>query len=130
MAAQHLEHPDGSPAGLLAAVRDNHMALTDREVREFAMTAEWADLHPVESIWDAATVEGTEGELAIAGAGAPLVAEFCVAELACALGSLRRPPGAGWVRRWSAGTGCRGCGRGRWPGRCRCGRPAGSPRPP
>src|SRR5690348_17083689 len=86
MAAQHLEHPDGSPAGLLAAVRDNHAALTDREVREFAMTAEWADLHPVESIWDAATVDGTEGELAVAGPGAPLVAEFCVAELAAALG--------------------------------------------
>ena len=34
----------------------------------------------------AATVDGTEDELTIAGPGAPLVAEFCVAELALALG--------------------------------------------
>ena len=43
-------------------------------------------MHPVESILHAATVDGTEDELAIAGEGAPLVAEFCVAELALALG--------------------------------------------
>ena len=43
-------------------------------------------MHPVESILHAATVDGTEDELAIAGPGAPLVAEFCVAELALALG--------------------------------------------
>ena len=44
-------------------------------------------MHPVESIdHGAATVDGTEGELAIAGPGAPLVAEFCVADLALALG--------------------------------------------
>ena len=34
----------------------------------------------------AATVDGSEGELAIAGPGAPLVAEFCVADLALAFG--------------------------------------------
>ena len=43
-------------------------------------------MHPVESILHAAMVDGTEDELAIAGEGAPLVAEFCVAELALALG--------------------------------------------
>ena len=44
-------------------------------------------MHPVESIdHGAATVDGTEGELAIAGPGAPLVAEFCIADLALALG--------------------------------------------
>ena len=43
-------------------------------------------MHPVESILHAAMVDGTEDELAIAGPGAPLVAEFCVAELALALG--------------------------------------------
>jgi Domain of unknown function (DUF222) len=31
-------------------------------------------------------VPGTQGELAIAGPGAPLVAEFCIAELALVLG--------------------------------------------
>ena len=48
-------------------------------------------MHPVESIdHGAATVDGTEGELAIAGPGAPLVAEFCVADLALALGHVHR----------------------------------------
>ena len=46
----------------------------------------WADQHPVDSIDEAATWPGTQGELALAGEGAPLVAEFCVAELAVAIG--------------------------------------------
>ena len=46
----------------------------------------WADQHPVDSIIDAATWPGGQGELALAGEGAPLVAEFCVAELAVAIG--------------------------------------------
>ncbi len=83
-------------------------------------------MHPVESILKAATVDGTEDELAIAGEGAPLVAEFCVAELALALGM-------------STGAGKRYLGdavetRYRLPrlwkrviaARCRCGRPARS----
>ena len=44
----------------------------------------WADLHPAESIDDA--VRFGDPPLAIAGAGAPLVAEFCVAEFAAAVG--------------------------------------------
>jgi hypothetical protein len=44
-------------------------------------------MHPVESIDQAAeTIPGTEDELTIAGEGAPLVAEFCVADLGLALG--------------------------------------------
>ncbi|HEY0950157.1 MAG TPA: HNH endonuclease, partial [Nocardioides sp.] len=50
------------------------------------MATEWAAAHPVDDLDDAATVEGTEGELAIAGPGAPLVAEFCVADFALAVG--------------------------------------------
>jgi hypothetical protein len=48
----------------------------------------WADLHPPESIHDAAafTVPGCEHEEPIAGEGASLVAEFCVAELGTTLG--------------------------------------------
>ena len=46
----------------------------------------WADQHPVDSIYDAATWPGTQGELALAGVGAPLVAEFCVAEFSVAIG--------------------------------------------
>ena len=52
------------------------------------LAARWADLHPPESIHDAAafTVPGCEHEEPIAGEGAPLVAEFCLAELGAVLG--------------------------------------------
>ena len=52
------------------------------------MAARWADLHPPESIHSAATftVPGCEHEEPIAGEGAPLVAEFCLAELGTVLG--------------------------------------------
>ena len=52
------------------------------------LAAQWADLHPPESIHDAAafTVPGCEHEEPIAGEGAPLVAEFCLAELGTVLG--------------------------------------------
>jgi hypothetical protein len=79
------EHID-APAGVLAAVRADKAAASAAEVRLFEGAAQWAAMHPVESLGVAATVEGSEGELAIAGPGAPLVAEFCVAELAAALG--------------------------------------------
>jgi hypothetical protein len=85
MAAQQFEHSADTPVELLAAVMDATDRAWHAEITRFRLAAEWADLHPVESIWDAATVEGTEGELAVAGPGAPLVAEFCVDELALAL---------------------------------------------
>src|SRR6478752_4964504 len=75
-----------SPTGVLDAVREVHSEITDLEIRKLKLAVEWAVMHPVESILKAATVDGTEDELAIAGEGAPLVAEFCVAELALALG--------------------------------------------
>ncbi len=75
-----------SPTGVLDAVREVHSEITDLEIRKLQLAVEWAVMHPVESILHAAMVDGTEDELAIAGEGAPLVAEFCVAELALALG--------------------------------------------
>src|SRR6478609_5381444 len=75
-----------SPTGVLDAVREVHSEITDLEIRKLQLAVDWAIMHPVESILKAATVDGTEDELAIAGEGAPLVAEFCVAELALALG--------------------------------------------
>src|SRR6478752_5035904 len=75
-----------SPTGVLDAVREVHSEITDLEIRKLQLAVEWAVMHPVESIIHAAMVDGTEDELAIAGPGAPLVAEFCVAELALALG--------------------------------------------
>ncbi|MGF9759013.1 DUF222 domain-containing protein [Microvirga sp. 0TCS3.31] len=61
----------------------------DRAAAELLVTAaRWADLHPPESIHSAATftVPGCEHEEPIAGVGAPLVAEFCLAELGTVLG--------------------------------------------
>ena len=73
-------------SGLLAAVREQQQIESAAAVEKFRLAVEWAVRHPVESIIHAAVVDGTEDELAIAGEGAPLVAEFCVAELALALG--------------------------------------------
>src|SRR6478736_9897133 len=75
-----------SPTGVLDAVREVHSEITDLEIKKLKLAVDWAVMHPVESILKAATVDGTEDELTIAGEGAPLVAEFCVAELALALG--------------------------------------------
>ncbi|HEY0903421.1 MAG TPA: HNH endonuclease [Marmoricola sp.] len=87
MAATPLEHPDlDGPASVLAALESTHSALTQHEVGQFRLAAEWADAHPVDDLDDAATVDGTQGEFAIAGPGAPLVAEFCVADFALAVG--------------------------------------------
>src|SRR4051794_28622784 len=78
-------HTD-SPTGVLEVLRADKAEANAAEIRIFRGAVEWAIMHPVESILKAATVDGTEDELAIAGEGAPLVAEFCVAELALALG--------------------------------------------
>jgi hypothetical protein len=87
MAATPIEPPDlDGPDGLLAALESTHSALTQHEVGQFRLAVEWAAAHPADDLDDAATVDGTEGELAIAGPGAPLVAEFCVADFALAIG--------------------------------------------
>jgi hypothetical protein len=75
-----------TPIGMLAEVRAHRAAADAHEAAILQAAAEWADLHPPESLDEAACVEGTEGELAIAGEGAPLVAEFACAEFAAALG--------------------------------------------
>jgi hypothetical protein len=79
---------DLSPADVLSAIRDRK-AVEDRAAADqLVLAAAWADLHPPESIHDAAsfTIPGCEHEEPIAGEGAPLVAEFCVAELGTTLG--------------------------------------------
>ena len=87
MAALPIEHPGpDTPAQVLAALETNRTVLTDAEVGQFRLAVDWAAAHPVADLDDAATVEGTEGELAIAGPGAPLVAEFCIADFALAVG--------------------------------------------
>jgi hypothetical protein len=79
---------DLSASAVLSAIRDRK-ALEERAAADqLVLAAAWADLHPPESIHDAAafTVPGCEHEEPIAGEGAPLVAEFCVAELGGVLG--------------------------------------------
>jgi hypothetical protein len=68
---------------VLAAARDETVAAEQAEARRFQLAAEWAAMHSVDSLGPAAL---WEGELPIAGDGAPLVAEFCVAEFALAIG--------------------------------------------
>jgi hypothetical protein len=79
---------DLSAADVLSAIRDRKTAEERAAADQLVLAAAWADLHPPESIHDAAafTVPGCEHEEPIAGEGAPLVAEFCVAELGGVLG--------------------------------------------
>ena len=81
--------PSPSPDKVLATVRAERAAADRAEARLLAAAAEWADLHPPESIHDATTfwVRGCEAEEQIAGDGCPLVAEFCAAGLGAALGT-------------------------------------------
>jgi hypothetical protein len=82
------EVEDLTAAELLALARDRKAAEDQAAADLLEVAARWADLHPPESIHDAAafTVPGCEHEEPIAGEGAPLVAEFCVAELGTVLG--------------------------------------------
>lgn len=75
---------------LLALARDRKAAEDRAAADLLAVAARWADLHPPESIHDGASFSipsaGREHEEPIAGEGAPLVAEFCLAELGGVLG--------------------------------------------
>src|SRR5689334_7950876 len=76
-----------SPDLVLAALHTEQQVVCAAEIRKLHLAVAWASMHPVESITEgAATVDGSEGELTIAGDGAPLVAEFCIGDLALALG--------------------------------------------
>src|SRR4051794_20033437 len=74
-----------TPAGVLAFARDSVARTYAAEVDKLHAAVTWAAMHSVDSMDDAACYPGLEGELALAGPGAPLVAEFAVAELAVAL---------------------------------------------
>jgi hypothetical protein len=82
------EVDDLAARDLLALARERKTAEEQAAADLLDVAARWADLHPPESIHDAAsfTVPGCEHEEPIAGEGAPLVAEFCVAELGTSLG--------------------------------------------
>jgi hypothetical protein len=82
------EVEDLTASDLLATIRSERDTENTAAARQLVLAARWADLHPPESIHDAAafTVPGCEHEEPIAGDGAPLVTEFCVAELGTTLG--------------------------------------------
>ncbi|GAA4127014.1 HNH endonuclease signature motif containing protein [Nocardioides fonticola] len=74
------------PRSLLVHARDARAAEEAHGREVFIAAARWALAHPAADEWDSACVPGTERELAIAGQGAPLVAEFCIDEFAAAIG--------------------------------------------
>ncbi|MBA3783910.1 MAG: DUF222 domain-containing protein [Nocardioides sp.] len=88
MAITTSELPDTASA-VLAFARSSR-AIADRGEAELLFAAcEWADLHPASSVSDAAAFllgGGSEHEEPVAGQGAPLVAEFCIAEFGAVLG--------------------------------------------
>ncbi len=74
-------------AAVLDRARGGRRAADAAEVEQLQAAVEWADLHPAESIHDAALLSRYGDQpFAVAGPGAPLVAEFCVAEFALAVG--------------------------------------------
>jgi 5-methylcytosine-specific restriction endonuclease McrA len=78
-----------SPGEVLRFARDRRAAADRAEADVLLAAVAWAEQHPPESIEEAATWfapgVGDTG-LTLAGEGAPLVAEFCIAELSLALG--------------------------------------------
>ena len=82
------EVEDLTASALLALARESKDAEDRAAAKLLQVAAMWADMHPPESIHSAASfaVPGCEHEEPIAGDGAPLVAEFCVAELGTVLG--------------------------------------------
>src|ERR687889_336091 len=76
-------------ATVLGAARDARREANAAEVRVMVAAIEWAHLHEVTEVEDAATwwvAEGRDTGIPIAGEGCPLVSEFAVGEFATALG--------------------------------------------
>jgi len=76
-------------AAVLAAARAARREANAAETRVLVAALEWARLHEVDDLDDAATWPAGHGQdtgIPLAGDGAPLVSEFAVAEFASALG--------------------------------------------
>ncbi len=81
--------PDLDSASAVLGFARDRRAVADRAEADVLYAAvTWAEQHPPESIDEAATwvCGGGDTGLPLAGPGAPLVAEFCIAEFAAALG--------------------------------------------
>ena len=73
-------------SGVLSAARAARRAELEATAGQLRWAAQWAAMHSVDSVHDAAGEVFGETVVPVAGPGAPLVGEFCVAELAAALG--------------------------------------------
>ncbi len=88
MAITTSELPDTASA-VLAFARSRRVEADRAEAEVLVAACAWADLHPGESVDAAAAFlipGGSEHEEPVAGPGAPLVAEFCVAEFGAVIG--------------------------------------------
>ena len=72
--------------GLADALVANHAVLVDAECRELVLAAQWADLHPAESLEPRPVLAGVERSRRFGGFGTPEAGEFCAAELAVLTG--------------------------------------------
>jgi hypothetical protein len=75
--------------GVLAFARARRAAADAAEVDLLRAAVQWAVIHPAESVEDSESYTlrtGGEAPVGLAGPGAPLVAEFCVAEFGAAVG--------------------------------------------
>ena len=85
---------------LLSALRERRAAENRAAADQLDLAARWADLHPPESIHEAATwIGGGETGLLLAGPGAPM---RYVRPSACALRYFRASWARAWLRRWPA----------------------------
>jgi len=75
-----------SPAALLAGLRADRAAADAAEARTLAGAVAWAETHPATSAVEAAAHWEHGIGVPLAGDGTPPVAEWCIAELAAALG--------------------------------------------
>jgi len=77
-----------SARDVLVFARESQAAANQAQADLMVAAVTWAEQHPPESIVDAATwiAPGGDTGLTLAGEGAPLVAEFCIAEFALAIG--------------------------------------------
>ncbi|RNM13033.1 DUF222 domain-containing protein, partial [Nocardioides pocheonensis] len=82
-------HAATAAGAVLGSIRQARAEANAAEARVLATVLEWAHLHVVDDLDDAATLvtgTGRDTGIPIAGEGAPLVSEFAVWELAAALG--------------------------------------------
>jgi hypothetical protein len=68
------------------ALVSNRAALVESECRELVLAAQWADLHPAESLGSGVVLPGTERSKRYGGDGTPFAGEFAAAELGVLLG--------------------------------------------